>query len=374
MDINRNNYEAFLLDLLEGRLSSEEERELNTFLKDHPEFSAEMPDVNLFSLEKNALAYPHRDQLKKEFPVAGTPVSEANFDMYSIARMEGDLDPLQEQEHEAMLERDEEKSMEWQYWQLTRLVPETLSYPAKQSLKKRNPVRIRRIWISGLSAAATLTLVFLLLRMDSISPGIADTEPAELLPAQEEAVVARELSSENLEAAPLAVEEDPVEDPRTELIAAISSPEPLPNEVHEIPPSEEIELEAAAETDAQLISEKIKSRPLRIAGTLSGTAAMGEPATSDRIEPLPITQVSARSSKLPMNEIAEIDRQILFEEFTRENNISLLSVANAGINGINRLTGSDISLMASRDEEGDVSGFRLKSKRFSFSKPLAREE
>ena len=41
---------------------------------------------------------------------------------------------------------------------------------------------------------------------------------------------------------------------------------------------------------------------------------------------------------------------------------------------INRLAGSDISLMAPRDEEGEVSGFRLKSKRISLSRPLSRDE
>ena len=72
--------------------------------------------------------------------------------------------------------------------------------------------------------------------------------------------------------------------------------------------------------------------------------------------------------------MADMDRRELFEEFTQEHNISLMSVANAGIKGINKLTGSDISLLASRDEEGDISGFRLKSKRFSVTSPLGREE
>jgi hypothetical protein len=30
--------------------------------------------------------------------------------------------------------------------------------------------------------------------------------------------------------------------------------------------------------------------------------------------------------------------------------------------------------MASKDEEGEVSGFQLKSKRFSFARPLDRDE
>lgn len=387
MNINRNNYEAFLLDLLEGRLSEEEERELSIFLKEHPEHVADMPDVDLFRLEKNAMAYPNRDQLKKEFPTAGSPFSEANFDMYSIARMEGDLSPVQEQEYVAVLEKDVRRRSEWEGWQLTRLKPEKITFPAKQTLKKRNPVRVRRIWLSGLSAAAGLALVFILLRMESTVPGLANLESSDVLPAQEEVVVAQDPGLETQENLPITPEEIPVEevvgDARPEPGLAMTQPGPGPNKVRTNPgPNEvqarsslnDIEQETAAETHTQLFPDEIQARPLRIAGSLQGTSAMLAQARSDRIEALPASVISARSSRLPMNEIAEIDRQLLFEEFTRENNISLLSVANAGIKGINKLTGSDISLMASRDEEGDVSGYRLKSKRFSFSRPLPSEE
>ena len=210
--------------------------------------------------------------------------------------------------------------------------------------------------------------------MDSTLPGFADSGPSELLPAQEESLVAQELSSENQETGPVVVEENPVEDPRTKPVVAMIHPGPGPKEVQADLRLERIEQETAAETHTQLISDEVQARPLRIAGSLPGTSALVHQASSDRIEPLPVSTGSARTVKLPMNEIAEIDRQILFDEFTREHNISILTVANAGIKGINKLTGSDISLMASRDEEGEVSGFRLKSKRFSFSKPLAREE
>jgi len=68
-----------------------------------------------------------------------------------------------------------------------------------------------------------------------------------------------------------------------------------------------------------------------------------------------------------------MDLQELVEEYSKEKNFSLWNVASAGINGINRLTGSEISLMSYRDDNGEVSGFRLKSKRFSLSRPLGQE-
>ena len=64
----------------------------------------------------------------------------------------------------------------------------------------------------------------------------------------------------------------------------------------------------------------------------------------------------------------------MIEDYTEEKDFSLLKVANAGIKGINKLAGSDISLLASRDDEGDVSGYQLKGKRFSLTRPLARKD
>ena len=66
--------------------------------------------------------------------------------------------------------------------------------------------------------------------------------------------------------------------------------------------------------------------------------------------------------------------QEIVEDYVEEKNFSLWKIADAGIKGINKLAGSDISLLASRDEDGEVSGFKLKSKRFSLSRPIGQEE
>jgi len=46
-------------------------------------------------------------------------------------------------------------------------------------------------------------------------------------------------------------------------------------------------------------------------------------------------------------------------------------LANQGIQEINKLTGSDMSLMASQDQEGFVSGFQFKSRLFNVKAPLS---
>jgi hypothetical protein len=62
------------------------------------------------------------------------------------------------------------------------------------------------------------------------------------------------------------------------------------------------------------------------------------------------------------------------EAYAEEKNLSLFSIASAGIRGINRITGSDIELYAAKDDEGEISGFQFKSKRLNISTPLQKPE
>ena len=355
MDINRNNYEAFLLDLLEGRLSVEEERELNEFLKHHPEHVVDLPDIDLFSLEKNHVIFPGKDQLRKEFPAADTHISAANFDLFCIARMEGDLSPQQEEEHRTMVSGDDRRLEEWSTWKKTRLVPEQIHFAGKKSLKRKKAVRGRMIWLSVLSAAATLTLLLILLRTDPLMPGpdLSVAGPEESLPAQEQPIVIQEAPLTAAQETPLAL---------------------LKKEPSAVVREEKESLAGLNDSYIHITTEDPEPRPIRIAGQLSASSELVSFSSSDRIEPLHIPPVSTNLTSLSMAQIAELDRRKLFDEFTEEHNISFMSVAKAGIKGINKITGSDISLLASRDEQGDVTGFRLKSKRFSVTSPLARKE
>ena len=383
MEIHKHNYEAFLLDLLEGRLSAAEEQKLRTFLDEHPELVAEMPDVELLSLEQPLIRYPESERLKKELPSVESILTEANFDMFSVARMEGDLTPVQEQEHKDMVLRDDEKRKEWHTWEKTRLAPMHIPYPGKNSLKRKKAARSRMIWMGGLAAAASLALILILLRLDPAMPELAVSETEAALSGQ---------SADAPQDTPFPAQlPDAIEDPSS--TAEATSPGIVNSREEHVAPSgaeprespvlaqnhlEEIipEVLPAQSDDGQLTGQplEIPYRPLGIAERLEHHPEMFATAAMDQIQSLSLPTVSPKLVSLSVGQLASMDRRELFEEFTQEHNISLLSVANAGIKGINRLTGSDISLMASRDDQGDVSGFSLRSRRFSWTSPVGRDE
>ncbi len=68
MDINRNNYEAWLLDLLEGSLSEEEVQEVRDFLLLNPDCALGFDDFEPWILEAEEISFPGKAKLRKELP------------------------------------------------------------------------------------------------------------------------------------------------------------------------------------------------------------------------------------------------------------------------------------------------------------------
>jgi hypothetical protein len=77
--IDIHNYEAYLLDFSEGSLQDELQVELELFLIQHPELSVNLAELSAGSMEKDAIHYSEKNNLKKsEFDL----VSETQFIAY----------------------------------------------------------------------------------------------------------------------------------------------------------------------------------------------------------------------------------------------------------------------------------------------------
>jgi hypothetical protein len=120
--------------------------------------------------------------------------------------------------------------------------------------------------------------------------------------------------------------------------------------------------------------EKVQPRPVRIAEMESGAINQVAQAEQDRIRPLDIPPSSIHMSSLSFNQVKELDLQEAIDGYVKEKDISVWSIANAGIKGINKMTGSEISLLAARDEDGKVSGFRFKTRQLSVTSPVDRAQ
>ncbi len=364
MEINRNNYEAYMLDLLEGRLTAEDQQVVRDFLLLNPDCAQGIEETNPWSLEPSNISFPGKEQLKKEMPDASFMLTTSNFDLFSISRLEGDLTREQELDHASMVEKHQEKRKEWEEWQQTKLHAEPVLFTNKEVLKRNKGISGRVIWISIISSAAVIAILFSLLRVDQPATGSELSVESEAFQNTEKEVV-RSLSSD-----PIPQQEIAAMIPKSE--SMLSNDEPVLFSIKKNPQREEESQMDSKSKDDGVGTDTVK--PVRIASHVISNSDFVNEGTYDRIKHLEIPPASIHLGSLSITQLAELDLQEVFDDYTRENEISLWSIANAGIKGINRITGTEMSLLAARDDEGDVAGFRFKSRRFSFATPLEQSE
>lgn len=136
--VDHTNYEAWLLDRLEGGLTPEQERELDAFLLLNPELAPESEGLPTFSSFDTALAPAEKAGLKKSIPPAGL-VTDADVADQLIARSEGDLSAEQQDALRVFLVEHPEWQRAEKLFALTKLVPTAMAYSAKAGLVRQFP-------------------------------------------------------------------------------------------------------------------------------------------------------------------------------------------------------------------------------------------
>jgi len=364
MDINRDNYEAWLLDLIEGNLDAEQVLVLRDFLLLNPDCAVGLDEIDPWVLEGEKVSFTGKQELRRELPSPDSELTKTGFDLFSIARLEGDLTERQERDYLRLIEEDEEKLAEWLSWKELRLDSKPISFDRKNRLKKRSTSRSRVIWISFAATAAAIALFFTILTVDR---GL--TGPDEFIPLEAEA----DIESYN---EPIVSEATNVDDllagdvsSTTEIFA--SKPVILSIKKHQDPP----ELTGIKDTAInQVQEEKLRARPLKIAMLETVSVSKSFNGQYDRIESFDLPSLYVSSGNSAPWQYSEKGLRQTYRDFVEENDISLLTIASAGIDGINFLAGSDLSLNISRDGSGGVSGFRFRSNRISVDAPVKKVE
>jgi len=178
MKINKINYEEYLVNSLEGLLSTEEQAELDSFLYKHPELKQ---DVNaykrVFLVADKTITYPNKSLLFKPEPSQilstfdqkrSVKINSLNYEAYIINNLEGKLTTEEQAMLDSYLHDHPELKYEVEAYKMTFLVPdESVKYDRKMLLYKSetvvrplNPFYKRYSVLTGAAAAILLLLVF----------------------------------------------------------------------------------------------------------------------------------------------------------------------------------------------------------------------
>ncbi len=152
MKINRNNYESFFLDYLEGNLEDGRMEEFHEFIRKNPDLGEELYHFDKLILREEKQHFGKKEQLYKE-----ELDHQTVFDHAVVAWMEGDLNPEQILSLRNYLEKHPDRNKEMELFMITRLIPDpSLQFPAKKSLYRISATRKLVIWGTRMAAVFLL--------------------------------------------------------------------------------------------------------------------------------------------------------------------------------------------------------------------------
>lgn len=384
MKINRNNCEAWLLDMMEGRLNDEETRLLREFLSQHPECDPGETTGADWTLEARKVRFEGKEELKKSFPAPDDQPTVQRFDMFSIARLEGDLLPEQERAHEALVAGDVELRKEWESWRKTRIDAEEIPFPEKSKLLKKeiSGDTGRRInptsWIAIVSAAAAVALVLLVLR--NIAPEVQGelagsqltiAEKAETLPSGADRTGTRAPSDGD--------EQSEIQNAPPQTDGQARNPVTLRIRKHQEPPEltgkdRDVGVAAVSDTTKAVIASRTRTRPVDFTMASLQTDAIAKTGSYDRIAVLDLPPMESNRESFSLSAISRKGIRQASSEYLREKDVSLLDIASAGVEGFSRLTGAEISFGITRDANGKITVVRFRSDLLSVDAPIKQPE
>ncbi|MFA9388178.1 MAG: hypothetical protein ACERKD_00135 [Prolixibacteraceae bacterium] len=153
MKINRENYEPFFIDLLDGTLSNEMVDELLDFLRVNPDLAKELKGMESIHLPVEELTkYPYQSLLKSGYDQADV------FNETCIRSIENDLSNTEEKEFQHYLKNHKAAQTEYSTFKSTISEPDLLVvYPDKNNLMHQH--KIMPFWLAT-AAVVLLGIVF----------------------------------------------------------------------------------------------------------------------------------------------------------------------------------------------------------------------
>ena len=359
MNINRNNYEAYFLDYVEGRLSPEQQEVLHRFLKSNPDLEDEFDKLQTFrahGLIPEPLDFPGKEMLKKRFPSESDAVTKGNFDMYCIAYLENDLSEKQRGLFDKYMAKHPETESQFAVYKTTYLKQETILFPGKEQLKHSRKVIFDRRILVPLAAAAAVA-VFIII---SVPEPEMQVEIASVTVVEENKEAEHKVDSQKKPAAETA---------KGNVSVIRSSAVPVPVSTYKNRDQEK------REEENREIEEATNDKGSRQVLAMNFQHRLpADPLTDyDRLTFETIPPISVNRSSFSIFELARYRAQRAAEVIEEEDAL-LWSLASTGLKGLNRISGPETALLATRDEDGTISGFRFRSRFLNVTAPFNRDE
>ncbi len=175
MGINRNNYEEFFLMYVDNELSAEERSAVEGFVQQNPDLQSELDALQLTVAAPEHIMMPAKEQLLRTNDVFEDATYQEKFLLY----VDKELNPEESASVEKFVLQHPEHQEEFLQLKNTVLPLETISFPGKESLYKRE--RKGRVVMLAFQRVAVAAVLFGLIAGGwwmFVNPGETEPQPA----------------------------------------------------------------------------------------------------------------------------------------------------------------------------------------------------
>ena len=365
MLVNRDNYEMYVLDFLDGKLSGKEKEIFGRFLRDNPDIMEEIMNIEQIKLVPENIRYTEKDILKKATGKENVKIKKTKFQHNSIAYFEGDLSSSEMKEFEAYLSKYPGKRSDFESFGKVYLKPDiNIVFPSKSKLRRLSIRQQRYRVISYISGAAAILIIALIL----VQPGknyfdqLVTRRNADTGAPDEQTT---EITQENVREENLAEQGNQKNLDKAlqeTTIAQISTNEQTKKEI--FIPSEEVRMQETREM------ETISLKPIpsvqadlqaRIPDIVDGLSVIGMEKTPKPGEYMTLTQFAG--SQLQRDFVQRTNSG-------QDQKLTFWTIAYNGFNGLDRISESNYALNREVDEDGSVKRIILETPLIGLSLPV----
>ena len=156
MKINRDNYEAYFIDYLEGNLDELLVNDFIEFLQNNPDLKEELSMFESISIEPENISFNKKDTLHKQ-----KLDSEKEFNKTAIASLENDITTTEKTEFEKYITEHPEKEKDIFLFGKTKLHPDkTIVFNKKKKLYHYSLGKTVLLWSGRVAAILVLAFAF----------------------------------------------------------------------------------------------------------------------------------------------------------------------------------------------------------------------
>lgn len=359
---DRKNYEIWLIDYLDGNLDEAQVNLLSAFLDENPDIKEEFDEIARCSIKPVNDSFNLKSILKK----SPSEIGEPQFEYLCIAAAENDLSDTQAEELEEIIAGSRQRRKTYDLFQKLKLAAPEVEYRNKFKLRKLTAAqKIIRYSVIGLSAAAAVTLLIT----------IFNFQENEIRENNSAFTGINSKVSESVAANPVKMAVNKTPDEKKE----------------------------AGSVKLKIISSLQKTISDEMKSFDSGSSVIKPEEASTVIQPVIISKIDFRQNvsleersfsatlvaiRMPDIDSLRTDEKAGFNEFIARTfrkkilksadpgtgQLKAYEIADAGINGLNKLFGWQMSLQKNKDKKGEVRSVSFTSKLLKFNAPVKKVE